>query len=140
MRMSVGQWRKLDVVERIERGTRTIAEGAQLLGLSRRQMQRVRSKVKKVGAAGVIHGNTGRAPKHKTAELVTDRVVELWRDKYTGFNDRHFTEKLEAEEGLALSRSTVRRMLRAAGVGPARSRRPPKHRRRRDRRDRKSVV
>jgi transposase len=134
MRMSIGQWRKLDVVERIERGTLTIAEGAQVLGLSRRQMQRVRSKVKEVGPAGVTHGNAGRAPKHKTPELVADRVVGMWRDKYTGFNDRHFTEKLEAEEGLVLSRSTVRRVLRVAGIGPARSRRPPKHRRRRDRR------
>lgn len=132
--MSVGQWRKLDVVERIERGTLTIAEGAQVLGLSRRQMQRLRGKVKVLGAAGVIHGNTGRAPKHKTADLISERVVELWRDKYTGFNDQHFTEKLEAEEGLVLSRSTVRRMLRAAGIGSARKRRPPKHRRRRDRR------
>jgi transposase len=134
MRMSVGQWRRLDVVERVERGTLTITEGAQVLGLSRRQMQRVRSKVKVVGAAGVIHGNTGRAPKHKTSALIAERVVELWRGKYTGFNDQHFTEKLEAKEGLALSRSTVRRMLRAAGIGPARLRRPPKHRRRRDRR------
>jgi len=132
--MSVGQWRKLDVVEGIERGTLTIAEGAQVLGLSRRQMQRVRSKVKALGAAGVIHGNTGRTPKHKTSELVADHVVKLWRNKYTGFNDRHFTEKLEAKEGIVLSRSTVRRMLRAAGIGPARSRRPPKYRRRRDRR------
>src|SRR5262252_1700181 len=134
MRMSVGQWRKLDVVERIERVTLTIAEGAQVLGLSRRQMQRLRSKVKAGGAVGVIHGNTGRAPKHKTADLIAERVVALWRDKYTGFNDQHFTEKLETEEGLVLSRSTVRRMLRAAGIGSARRRRPPKHRRRRDRR------
>jgi transposase len=134
MRMSVGQWRKLDVVERIKRGTLTVAEGAQVLGLSRRQMQRLRSKVKAQGAGGVVHGNTGRAPSHKTAELIYERVIDLWREKYTGFNDQHFTEKLEHEEGLILSRSTVRRMLRGAGIGPARKRRPPKHRRRRDRR------
>ncbi len=35
--MSQGQWRKLDVVERIERGELTMSEGAQVLGLSRRQ-------------------------------------------------------------------------------------------------------
>ena len=31
--MSVDQWRTLDVVERIERGEMTIAEGAAALGL-----------------------------------------------------------------------------------------------------------
>ena len=132
--MSQGQWRKLDVVERIERGELTICEGAQVLGLSRRQVQRLRKKVRLLGAKGVLHGNAGRAPKHKTAALVGERVVELWREKYAGFNDQHFTEKLAEVEGLELSRQTVRRLLRRAGIGSPRKRRPVKHRRRRDRR------
>jgi transposase-like protein len=128
------QWRKLDVVERIGRGEMTIAEGARALGLSRRQMQRVRKRVRREGQAGVVHGNTGRAPKHKTAKLVRERVIALRRDKYAGFNDQHFTEKLVEVEELELSRASVRRILRAAGIGAVRGRRPPKHRRRRDRR------
>lgn len=132
--MSQRQWRKLDVVERIERGELTISEGAQVLGLSRRQVQRLRKKVRLLGAKGVLHGNAGRAPKHKTAALVAGRVVELWREKYAGFNDQHFTEKLAEVEGLKLSRQTVRRLLRKAGIGSPRKRRPVKHRRRRDRR------
>lgn len=132
--MSQGQWRKLDVVERVERGELTVSEGAQVLGLSRRQVQRLRKKVRVLGARGVVHGNIGRAPKHKTAALVGERVVELWREKYAGFNDQHFTEKLNEVEGLELSRQTVRRLLRKAGVGSARKRRPAQHRRRRDRR------
>jgi transposase len=134
MRMSRGQWRKLDVVERVERGELTVSEGAQALGLSRRQVQRLRKKVRLQGAKGVIHGNAGRSPKHKTAALVGERVIELWREKYAGFNDQHFTEKLAELEGLQLSRQTVRRLLRKAGIGSPRKRRPAKHRRRRDRR------
>ncbi len=132
--MSQRQWRKLDVVERIERGELTICEGAQVLGLSRRQVQRLRKKVRLLGAKGVLHGNAGRTPKHKTAALVAGRVVELRREKYAGFNDQHFTEKLAEVEGLKLSRQTVRRLLRKAGIGSPRKRRPVKHRRRRDRR------
>jgi hypothetical protein len=82
----------------------------------------------------VLHGNAGRAPKHKTPALVAARVVELWREKYTGFNDQHFTEKLAEVEGLSLARQTVRRLLRKAGIGSPRKRRPSQHRRRRDRR------
>lgn len=131
--MSVGQWRRLDVVERVERGELTIAEGAQVLGLSRRQMKRVRKVVRDRGAQAVIHGNTGRAPRHKTPTLIAERIVELRRTKYSGFNDQHFTEKL-LEEGIECSRETVRRILRRAGEGAVRPRRAPKHRRRRDRR------
>ena len=132
--MSLGQWRKLDVVERVERGELTVSEGAQALGLSRRQLQRLRKKVRVDGPRGVLHGNSGRAPKHRTSDLVRSRIVQLWREKYVGFNDQHFTEKLAEVEGLRLSRQTVRRMLRSAGIASVRSRRPCKHRRRRDRR------
>lgn len=132
--MSQGQWRKLDVMERVERGELTASEGAQVLGLSRRQVRRLRKKVRLLGPRGVLHGNAGRAPKHKTPALVAVRVVELWREKYSGFNDQHFTEKLAEVEGLLLSRQTVRRLLRKAGIGSPRKRRPAKHRRRRDRR------
>jgi transposase len=134
MRMSQVQWRKLDVMERVERGEFTVSEAAQALGLSRRQAQRLRKRVLVQGAAGVIHGNTGRSPRHKIADFLRDRVLELWNERYAGFNDQHFTEKLDEVEGIRLSRQTVRRVLRAAGIGSARKRRPAKHRRRRDRR------
>jgi len=134
MRMSKRDWRRLDVVERIEGGQMTIAEGAGSLGLSRRQMQRVRKRVEEEGQAGVTHGNTGRAPKHRIAKLVRERVLALRRATYGGFNDQHFTEKLVEVEELAISRASVRRILRGAGIGAVRGRRAPKHRRRRDRR------
>lgn len=134
MRMSQQQWRTLDLVERIERGELTVAEAAVALGRSHRQMQRLRKRVGTHGAAGVVHGNAGRAPKHKTPELIRARIVALWREKYVGFNDQHFTEKLIESEGLDVSRETVRRVLRGAGIGAARPRRASKHRRRRDRR------
>lgn len=132
--MSRRDWRRLDVVERIERGQLTIAEGARSLGLSDRQMRRIRKRVEEDGQSGVTHGNTGRAPKHKTAARVRERVVALRKGTYRGFNDQHFTEKLVDVEELGISRSTVRRILRSNGIGAERGRRPPKHRRRRDRR------
>ncbi len=132
--MSKRDWRRLDVVERIERGQMTIAEAARSLGLSRRQMQRVRKRIEEEGQAGVTHGNTGRVPKHRIAKRVRERVLALRRDTYGGFNDHHFTEKLVDVEELVISRASVRRILRAAGIGAVRGRRPTKHRRRRDRR------
>src|SRR5512138_1223578 len=134
MRMSHRQWRRLDVVARVERGEFTVAEAAQALGLSRRQLQRLRKKIRAHGSKGVLHGNSGRAPLHKTPDSVRERIVELARGKYVGFNDQHFTEKLIADEGLPVSRQTVRRILRQAGIGSPRSRRAPQHRTRRDRR------
>lgn len=132
--MSVDQWRRLDVVERIERGEMTIAEGATALGLSTRQMKRVRKRVRRMREEGVVHGNTGRVPANKTPTDIATTVLDLRRTRYAGFNDEHFTEKLVDVEKIPLSRATVRRILRKGDVAAVRGRRAPKHRRRRDRR------
>lgn len=134
MQLSEVHWRTLSLVERLERGELTVAEAAASLGRSTRQMQRIRKRVVDQGATGLVHGNAGRAPKHKTSDEVRAQVVKLWRTKYAGFNDHHFAEKLAEVEKVVLSRETIRRMLRAEGLGSPRKRRPPKHRRRRDRR------
>jgi transposase len=132
-KMSVGQWKRLEAVERIAKGELTVGEAAQVLGLSARQVRRVRRAVKKRGAQGVVHGNTGRVAANRLAEKIRHRIVELRRKKYDGFNDHHFTEKLTELEGVEVSRSSVQRVLRGAGIGPPRKRRPPRHRRRRER-------
>src|SRR5690349_20216047 len=107
MQMSQEQWRRLDIVERIGRGELTVDEAAVALGISRRQMQRIRKKVRKKGPAALTHGNTGRPPKHATPIVIREEIVRLWREKYAGFNDQHFTEKLVEVEKLDVSRDTV---------------------------------
>jgi hypothetical protein len=132
--MTQRQWQTLELLKRIERGELTIARCAESLGLSPRQVKRLRKKVKKLGEAGVLHGNTGREPKHKTTPVIRDRILSLRRTTYEGFNDQHFAEKLAQAEGISVSGETVRRILRAAGIGSPRKRRRAKHFRRRDRR------
>ncbi len=132
--MSEREWKRLDGVGRVEAGLLSNGEAATVLGISARQMRRVRERVGELGHSGVQHGNTGRAPVNRVGEQVRARVVELRLDKYQGINDQHFTEKLAEVEGMVLSRPTVRRMLRAAGIRSKRQRRAPAHRRRRARR------
>jgi transposase len=131
--MSERQWKRLDVVERVGAGKLTTREAATVLGLSMRQVRRLRRRVEECAARGVVHGNRGREPANRTPSELVRRIVELRRSRYDGFNDQHFTEKLKAVEGIVLSRASVQRILRREGLGPPRKRRAPKHRRRRDR-------
>jgi transposase len=140
MQMSGRQWKRLEAVERIGGGKLTTREAAEVLGLSTRQVRRLRRAVEQRGAAGVVHGNHGRAPGNRVAAELGARIVELRRQKYEGFNDQHFTEKLGAVEGVKIARATVQRLLRAAGIGPPRPRRAPKHRRRRDRKPQAGLM
>jgi transposase len=140
MKMSRRDWKRMDALERIGTGKLTSGEAAEVLGLSTRQVRRLRRALERHGAAGVLHGNQGREPSNRVTEDLRGRIVEFRRKKYEGFNDQHFTEKLCEVEGLKISRASVQRMLRAAGIGAPRRRRAPKHRRRRDRKPQAGLM
>ena len=126
--------KRLDVIQRVYRSELTVGQAAVVLGLSERQCYRVKARVSKVGAKGVVHGNRGRPCKRKLKEKTVQRVLELARGKYQGFNDHHLTEKLKEQESIELSREQVRRILRAEGIASPKKRRGLKHRSRRERR------
>lgn len=126
--------KRLDVIQRVYRSELTVGQAALVLGLSERQCYRVKARVNKAGAKGVIHGNRGRSSKRKLKDKTVRRVLELARGKYQGFNDHHLTEKLKEHESISLSRERVRRLLRAEGIASPNKRRGIKHRSRRERR------
>src|SRR5262245_34379084 len=109
------------------------AEGAHALGISIRQFRRLKARYRERGVPGLQHGLRGR-PSFRALEVeVRDRVLELIQTTYRELNDSHCTEKLREVEGLALSRSTLRRLRCGLGLPPKRRRRPRQHRTRRPR-------
>ena len=126
--------KRLDVIQRVYRSELTVGQAALVMGLSERQCYRVKARVGKVGAKGVVHGNRGRPCKRRLTDKTVRRVLELARGKYQGFNDHHLTEKLKEQESIEMSREKVRRILRAEGISSPKKRRGVRHRSRRERR------
>ena len=125
--------RRVMVLTAVREGRVRAKDAAQLLGLSVRQCRRLLAAFRKRGPAGLAHGNRGRPPLNRLPERLRRRVVRLATTTYAGFNHQHLTELLAEEQGVVLSRRTVRRLLLAAGLRSPRPRRPPRHRRRRER-------
>jgi len=68
------------------------------------------------------------------------KVVAWAEGPYAGFNDTHLTEILAEREGVTIGRETLRTILRAAGLRAKRKRRPPRHRKRRERSPQKGLM
>jgi len=132
--MAEWQWKRWEAVARVSAGKLTMREAATILGLSVRQIRRVRRRLEVQGRQGLGHGNRARAPVNKRDAATAARIVQLRRVTYLDFNDQDFTEKLASEQPpIVVSVASVRRLLRAAGIGAVWHRRPRQHRRRRDR-------
>jgi len=125
--------KRLMVLNKVSRQEITVKEAAIVLSLSVRQTWRLLAAYRKEGAAALAHGNRGRKPAHALPEGLQEQVFKLACSTYAGCNTQHFTELLEERENIRLSRSTVRRILLESGISGPRKRRPPKHRRRRER-------
>src|SRR5262249_40363125 len=105
--LTMKEEKRLEIIQRVFRGELTVVKAGMGIGVSKRQGYRIKARVAKRGGKGVVHGNRGRACKHKTKEKEVKRVVELAKGKYRGFNDRHLTEKLVEQEKLEISREKV---------------------------------
>ena len=105
-------------------GKLTVTAAAAALGISERQVTRLRNGVKEEGAAFLIHKNKGRSPARSVTEEEKQKIVALYRgERYEGANFQHFSELLAEHEGISLSRPTVHRTLKAAGIESPKKRR-----------------
>jgi len=104
------------VVAEMDRGTLSVGEGAAVLGVSVRQARRVLAAYRQWGVAALAHGNRGRVPTNAVDEETRQQIVTLATARYVRFNQVHLTEQLGEVEGIILSRSSVRRILGAAGM------------------------
>ncbi len=131
---------QLIVFQALDRGELLMAKAADLLGLSTRQVRRLRRAVRRRGPKALVHGNRGRPSPRRVADAIRARIVHLAQTVYAGVNHTHLSELLAERDDLALSQPTVSRILRAAGLRSPRRRRPPKYRQRRERMPRAGML
>ena len=134
--MSKREAKRLTVIEQVLEKQITQKRAAELLGLSVPRIKVLCRTVRNQGAPAVVHGNVGRAPAHSISAELRARVVALYRQQYADFNFSHFTEKLLCEHSLQLSRPTVHRILKEAGISSSRKKRKAKRHHRRQPRSR----
>ena len=101
----------------------TQRQAAGELKISERQVRRLLSKLRKVGDKAVVHGLRGRSNR-KIKEEDKAKVIEvLSRPVYKGFGPTLACEYLGKKHQLEVSKETVRKWMREAGLWKARKQR-----------------
>jgi len=138
--LSQKELQRVAVISSCVKGDLACARAASLLDLTPRHVKRLKARLRQGGEAALAHASRGRPSPRRLPQRVRDRAVQLARTKYAGFNDHHLCEKLTEQEGFSLTRETLRRLLRQAGIGSPRKRRAPAHRQRRLRSAREGEI
>jgi hypothetical protein len=120
-----------EVILRALAGKLTWIEAAELLGRSARSIRRLRLAYERVGC-DALFDRRRQVPSPKRAPVAElQRVLALYRDRYEGFNVRHFHQIARRDHGVTFCYAFVKKALQAAGL-VARQKARGRHRRRRE--------
>lgn len=119
-----------DVLLRAMSGEIHWFQAAEILQMTPRNLRRWRERYERWGYNGLV--DQRRCPSKRRVPLAElERVLQLYRERYAGFNGQHFHEIACREHGVTLSYSYVKQALQQAGLLPKRQARG-RHRRRRE--------
>jgi transposase len=127
LNLTMQEAERYKVISEVEGGYLKVGEAAEILSLSERQVYRIKARVRREGAGGVIHKSKGKKAPLWLTEKIKDKIDHLYKTKYRGFNLTHMTEFLNMEERIRVSRESVRQILLEKG-SYTKQRRYPKHR------------
>jgi transposase len=104
---------------------------ADILGWSPRTLRRWRERYETHGYIGLIDKRRHSPSVRRVAAPEVERLLRLYRERYRGFNVRHFHQIAQREHGVTVSSSFLKYTLQAAGL--VKKHRPRgRHRRRRE--------
>jgi transposase len=104
---------------------------ADILGFSPRTLRRWRERYEQHGYVGLVDKRRHSPSVRRIAAPEVERVLRLYRERYRGFNVRHFHQVAKREHGVTVSYSFLKHTLQAAGL-VQKHRARGRHRRRRE--------
>lgn len=107
---------KLDIINAALAGTITKAKAAVMLGISPRQVKRLKSKVREQGYLAVIHKLKGRQSNHHIEEEIKEKALTVIEEKYADFKPSFATEKLAEHHAIQISYGTTRLWMIEKGL------------------------
>src|SRR5262245_63004165 len=120
-----------EVILRAIAGELTWIQAAEILGCSPRTIRRFRWRLQHRGYDGLFDHRRYRPSPKRVAVAEVQRLLTLYRERYQGFNVRHFHQIARREHGIRFCYAFVKKALQTAGL-VAKQRPRGRHRRRRE--------
>src|ERR1700692_2515470 len=113
---------RLRVLHEVKRKQLTQSEAARRLKISDRHIRRLLVGLRKLGDRAVLHRLRGRPSNRRLAVRLEQQILTRVRQRYADFGPTLAAEHL-AQEGLAVSRETLRKWMVKASLWRARAQR-----------------
>jgi len=134
VQMSLKEAERLSIMRQMDKKFLTIKKASEELGLSIRQVKRVRKRYLKQGEKGLISLKRGKESNRKFSDEFRGKAMKLIKATYSDFGPTLASEKLEGRHGIRVSSETLRKWLIEEGIWKAKKSKEVKIYQRRTRR------
>ena len=121
--MSERELNRIEVLAQIDDGRLTVDNGANILGLTRRQVFRLLKRYRLDGAAAIRHQARGKSPNNRIHKAKREYALTIIKESYADFGPTLAAEMLAEHHGFKISRETVRKWMIEDGLWLSRKQR-----------------
>lgn len=126
--LSAKEQEKLRIINTARDRKITNGQAAKMLGISIRQVKRLKKKIREQGSYGIIHQLKRKQSNHHIERNVKQNALQLIRKKYVDFKPRFATEKLQEIHGFTITSQTVRIWMQEARLWKTRKQKKAQYR------------
>jgi Homeodomain-like domain len=120
--MSIKEANRLSMMRQIDKKIVTLRKASEELGVSERQIKRIRKRYLSEGERGLISKHRGKiSPNRIDPKLKANVIKILQREEYTSFGPTLAKEKLRQRHGYWLSDETIRKWMIEEGLWKAKT-------------------
>jgi len=128
LHMSIQELSRVQVIQQVIKKHLKQHKAAEQLGVSVRQIKRLKKAYRQFGARGLISKKRGRPSNHQLDAQVKEHALDLLRDRYADFGPTLAHEKMTEVHHLHLGVEMVRQLMIQEGLWhPRRAKRPVVH-------------
>ena len=109
--MSSRELTRYEIIKELVDGKINGTDASLKLGLSIRQIKRLKKKVRDGGAKELIHRSRGKSGNRKINSEIIEKAKNLLKEKYPDFKPTFAQEKLEEIDKIKIGREKIRQMM-----------------------------
>lgn len=109
--MSKKELTRYEIIKRLIRKEISSSKAASLLGLSVRQIKRLKLRVRRDGAKGLLHASRGKSSHNRLSEEERTKIIKLLHQHYHDFGPTFASEKLFEKHQLKHDPKTIRQIM-----------------------------
>jgi len=109
--LSNRELRRLEIINRLIKGQINGTQAAEIIGLTIRQVKRLKAKVLKDGPGGIAHASRGQASNFKISEDEHELIISLIKEYYYDYGPFLAAEKLAERHNIVHDPKTIRSIM-----------------------------